>query len=189
MQELLIVSSSQKTADSLLALLVPRFYPDACVVPSAARARRALSGRDFRLVLINAPLSDEAGDALAGDICQKSAADVVLLSAGGGMAGQDASSLPAPVLVLEKPLNRTLLEKTLQVLQVAQWRHQRLLEENKKLQARLEESRLVGRAKCALIAYRQMTEEEAHHYIEHMAMDSRQPKKEIARDILRVFEE
>ncbi|MDL2324616.1 ANTAR domain-containing protein [Ruminococcaceae bacterium OttesenSCG-928-A16] len=188
MQELLIVSSSQKTADSLRTLLVPRFYQDACVAASAARARRELSQRGFRLVLINTPLSDEVGDALAGDICQKSTADVVLLASGDRMASQDSSSLPIPVLVLEKPLNRTVLEKTLQVLQVAQWRNQKLLGENKKLQAKLEESRLVGRAKCALIAYRQMTEEQAHHYIERAAMDSRQPKKEIARDILRTYD-
>jgi response regulator NasT len=188
MQELMVVSSSQKTADSLRALLVPRFYPDACVVSSAARARRELSRRDFRLVLINSPLSDESGDALAKDICHKTATDVVLLAASEGLAGQDASSLPMSLLVLEKPLNRTILEKALQVLQVTQRRNLCLLEENKKLQAKLEESRLVGRAKCALIAYRQMTEEEAHHYIERTAMDSRQPKKEIARDILRIYD-
>lgn len=188
MQDLLIVSSSQKTADSLRTLLVPRFYADTCIASSASRARRLLSQRDFRLVLINSPLTDETGDALANDVCQKTEADVVLLVSGDGVVSQDPSSLPMPVLVLEKPLNRSVLEKTLQVLQVAQRRNLRLLEENKKLQAKLEESRLVSRAKCALIAYRQMTEEEAHHYIERTAMDSRQPKKEIARDILRVFE-
>ena len=48
--------------------------------------------------------------------------------------------------------------------------------------------RLVDRAKCALIQYRQMTEPEAHKYIERQAMDTRQSRRRIAEDILQTFE-
>lgn len=188
MAELMIAASSQKTADSLCGLLVPRFYPNVDVVLSAAKARRAFSQREYQLVIISAPLPDESGDGLAQDACRNGATDVVLLTGGDRIPAQDLYKPSSTVLILEKPVNRTVMEITLRVLQTARQRNQRLLEENRKLAAKLEESRLVGRAKCALISYRQMTEEEAHHYIEHMAMDSRLPKKEIARDILHTFE-
>ena len=44
------------------------------------------------------------------------------------------------------------------------------------------------RAKWLLIERRGMTEAEAHRYIEKEAMDTRLPKREVARDILRTFE-
>lgn len=186
MERLLIVSASQKTADSLRALLVPGFCPAADTVPSAARARRDAAQRDYPLALVNAPLPDDSGTGLARDLA-RSGTDVVML-AGQELALGDPGSYPAPAFILEKPVNRALLENTLRALRFARARGELLREENRKLAAKLEESRLVGRAKCALIAYRQMTEEEAHHYIEQVAMDSRLPKKEVARDILRTFE-
>ena len=69
----------------------------------------------------------------------------------------------------------------LRALMAAQARVERMQEENRKLSARLEEARLVGRAKCALIRYRGLTEEEAHRCIEKEAMDTRLPKREVAR--------
>ena len=188
MKELLIVTGSQKSADSLCSLLVPRFFQDAEIVQSAAKARREVSQQDYRFVLINAPLPDEAGETLALDIGKGGMVDVILLAAADWSSGKIDSG-ETSIFVLEKPVNRIIMEKTVQILQAAQIRSYKLMEENRKLTAKLEESRLVGRAKCALIAYRQMTEEQAHHYIERTAMDNRLPKKEVARDILRIYEE
>lgn len=87
-----------------------------------------------------------------------------------------------------RPFQREVFLQLLRAIMAAQTRVERLQEENRKLSARLEEARLVGRAKCALIRYRDLTEEEAHRYIEKEAMDTRLPKREVARDILRTFE-
>ena len=63
-----------------------------------------------------------------------------------------------------------------------------LRQENVKLQSKIEEIRLVDRAKCALIQYLSMTEEQAHHFIEKQAMDMRTTKREIAEGILKSYE-
>ena len=47
------------------------------------------------------------------------------------------------------------------------------------------EIRLVNKAKWALIEKKGMTEEEAHKYIEHMAMDERITRKEAAEKVLK----
>jgi response regulator NasT len=60
--------------------------------------------------------------------------------------------------------------------------------QNSKLQSKIEELRLVGRAKCAMIQYLNMTEAQAHRYIEKQAMDMRASKREIAQGILRNYE-
>ena len=57
-----------------------------------------------------------------------------------------------------------------------------------KLQKKIEEIRLVDRAKCVLIQYLNMTEAEAHRYIEKQAMDMRKTKKTIAENILNTYD-
>ena len=63
-----------------------------------------------------------------------------------------------------------------------------LRKENVKLQTKIEEIRLVDRAKCALIQYLNMTEQQAHRYIEKQAMDMRMTRKEVAQGILKTYE-
>ncbi len=59
-----------------------------------------------------------------------------------------------------------------------------IIQSNRRLQDKLEELRLVDRAKCILIALEGMSEEEAHKYIEKNAMDMRMSKKQIAQKII-----
>lgn len=70
--------------------------------------------------------------------------------------------------------------------------HRRLLRTQKpevsRYQDQIREIRTVDRAKCLLIQYQQMTEKEAHHYIERRAMDQRCAKREIAEKILRIYD-
>ena len=55
---------------------------------------------------------------------------------------------------------------------------------NWKMQQKLKDIRIVDKAKCLLIQYEGMTEEDAHRRIEKQAMDRRLPKREIAEEIL-----
>ena len=64
----------------------------------------------------------------------------------------------------------------------------RLREENRRLSRRLEDARLVCRAKCLLIQYGGMTEEEAHHAVERRAMDRRRSRREAAEEIIAAYE-
>ncbi|MFQ9680350.1 MAG: ANTAR domain-containing protein [Ruthenibacterium lactatiformans] len=52
-----------------------------------------------------------------------------------------------------------------------------LQRQNNILQQKIDDIRLVDRAKCALIQYRLLTEPEAHKYIEREAMDSRRTRR------------
>ena len=60
--------------------------------------------------------------------------------------------------------------------------------ENFKLQRKIEEIRLIDRAKCILIQYLQMTEPQAHKYIEKQAMNLRQSRVQMAESILKTYE-
>ena len=60
--------------------------------------------------------------------------------------------------------------------------------ENLRLQKKIDEIRLVDRAKCILIQYLQMTEAQAHKYIEKQAMNLRQSRLQTAESILKTYE-
>jgi response regulator NasT len=60
--------------------------------------------------------------------------------------------------------------------------------ENSRLKNSLEELKVIDRAKCSLVAFRNMTEPQAHHYIEREAMNQRVAKKEVAAEILRYYD-
>ena len=55
------------------------------------------------------------------------------------------------------------------------------------IEERMEEIRIVNRAKCLLISKLKMTEPEAHHYIEKNAMDNCIRKKEAAENIIHLY--
>ena len=54
--------------------------------------------------------------------------------------------------------------------------------------ARIEELRLIDRAKCTLISVLNISEKEAHRTIEKQAMDLRLTKKQVAEHILRTYD-
>jgi response regulator NasT len=61
--------------------------------------------------------------------------------------------------------------------------------ENAKLQVKLDEIKMVNRAKCVLMQYLKLTEPQAHRYIEKQAMDTRETKLEVAKSILLRYEQ
>lgn len=91
---------------------------------------------------------------------------------------------PDGVLVLPKPLNRSMLFQSLRLLRAARNRMASLQIENRKLHRKIEEIRTVDRAKCVLIECCGMTEPDAHAYIEKTAMDQRITKLQAANQIL-----
>ena len=186
MTGLLIAAGNRKAADTLLSLLRPFHPARSLITESGADARRRAGELPLSLIVIHAPLSDEPADRLAMDLAAQSGAMTLLIVRQEDAAETAARVADSGVAVIGRPFQREAFLQLLRALMAAQARV--MQEENRKLSARLEEARLVGRAKCALIRYRGLTEEEAHRCIEKEAMDTRLPKREVARDILRTFE-
>ena len=93
------------------------------------------------------------------------------------------------VFVVEKPFSRPMLFQSLRLVLASRRRMLGLQRENVRLNEKLEELRLVSRAKGALMRVLGMTEPQAHHYIEKQAMDLRATRREVARRILGACDE
>ena len=55
------------------------------------------------------------------------------------------------------------------------------------IEEKMQEIRLVNRAKWLLIDHRKMTEADAHRYIEKKAMDCCASRREVAEEIIRLY--
>lgn len=190
MPESVLLVSSAKGQQALGPLLqaVMRPRPRISNAEGGAEARRLLLAQDWDTVIINAPLLDENGPDLALLAVRQCQASVLLLLKADALGLQPQLEAEG-VLVLPKPLNRVALEQTLGMLRVANLRQRQLLAENRRLRQRLEEERLIGRAKCLLAVNCQLSEAEAHAWLERTAMNRRETKRGVAEAVIRKYKE
>ncbi len=180
----LIVSAGASSNEYISARLTELGYTRPLIVPSGAEARRRMLESDFELIVVNSPLPDEFGHELCATAVEKTDAGVVLL-----VKAAAAEQLLTPmseqgVLLVSKPFSNTLFLQAIHMAAASNHRLQFLRQENNRMQEKLAQVRLVSRAKCCLIQHEQMTEMEAHRYIEKTAMDTRRDRTEVAQEIL-----
>lgn len=184
----LAVSASLKFVETLRTLLPEGRYGPVTVLHDAAAARRALAENSYDLVLINTPLPDEFGTRLALDACESSSAGVLLLVKAEHCPDIEAQVSAHGVLTLAKPTSPQLFAQTLRLLCITRERLRGMEKKAVTLQEKMEEIRLVNRAKWLLIEELKMTEQEAHRYIEKQAMDRCVTRRAVAEQILSIYQ-
>lgn len=188
MESALIVSCTEKSIAYLTEILNAASYNHIVVLQSCGDARRLLLEREFDLVIINAPLHDESGESLSRYIASKGISQVILVVKSEYFDAVSAVTEDDGVLVVAKPINKVVFWSVLQLARAAGKRLTRMQAENSKLKQKIEDIRVIDRAKCILISHLNMSEQEAHRYMEKQAMDMRQTKRDIAEGILKTYE-
>ncbi|MCL2261118.1 MAG: ANTAR domain-containing protein [Fibromonadales bacterium] len=187
MDRALIVSCTEKSknvfADNLLAASITQII----AVQSCGDARRTLLERDFDLIVIDAPLRDESGEKFARHIVMNSTVQVILAVSSEFFDAISAICENDGVLTIAKPVNQAVLWATIKLAIAAQNRLRRMHNENSQLKQKIEDIRIIDRAKCLLISHLSLSEKDAHKFIEKQSMDMRVSKREIAEDILKTY--
>ena len=184
---ILVVSAAESFNSALAPLLPESRYDPVVHATSVAAARRALAERSFDFVLVNAPLPDDPGTNLAIDSCTADGTVVLLLVKNDIYAGVYDRVVGHGVFTLPKPTSRPAVMQALSWMISARERLRRLEKKALPLQEKMEEIRLVNRAKWLLISQRQMSEPDAHHYIEKHAMDRCISKRMVAEEIIKAY--
>ena len=183
----LLVSSSPKFNESMLALLPEsRFYPVAAVSDVSSARRRLLESK-YDIVIINAPLPDDFGTRLALNICDNSGTAVLLFVKAEHYPDINGRVSPFGVLVLPKPATSQAVSQSLQLLCGTRERLRRMEQKTASIEERMEEIRIINRAKLLLMEQLKMTEKEAHRFIEKQAMDRCVTRITIAQSILSTY--
>lgn len=185
MEQVLIVTATEKSYIALTKAISSCYSKVSSVwLSNGTDTRRKISETDYSLVIINAPLPDEFGAELAQFIVEQCVTGVLLLVKSDIFEAVSDSVIDDGVIVLPKPLSPVRLSLSIRHT-LAIYRKMHSLEaENRKIRIRLEDLRIINRAKCVLIECCKMTEPEAHAYIEKRAMDTRQTKRDVANELI-----
>lgn len=188
LDSVLIVSSSNKAREFFIEVLSQNSYGEVVTVTNGVEARRLLVERIFDLCIINSPLIDEFGDEFAKDIVSSSIGQVIIVVRNDIYDEISEKVEEYGIITIAKPMNRTIFWSVLKIANATYNKIYKLKKENNKLLQKIEDIKMIDRAKCILIQYLNMTESEAHRYIEKQAMDMRTTRKTIAEGILRTYE-
>ena len=183
----LIVSAAESFNDALSALLPNSKYSPTHFVSNISAAKRALAERAFDFVIINSPLPDDIGTRFAIDT-GSSKETVVLLMVRAELQAEIYDKVAEHgVFVLPKPTSKPTMAIALSWLSSAREKLRKTEKKTLSIEEKMEEIRIVNRAKWLLIRELKMDEQGAHRYIEKQAMDRCISKKVIAEEIIKTY--
>lgn len=184
---ILLVTTSDNFHAALSEILPSSCFQPLCIASSISEAKRALSDRTFDFVIISSPLPDESGIRFSIDCCHLLSTVVLLLVKSDIYPEVHDKVAEHGVFTLPKPTSRTILSQALDWMISSRERLRKTAQKTLSIEERMAEIRIINRAKCLLISELQMTEPEAHHYIEKSAMDNCIPKREAAENIIKLY--
>ncbi len=188
MDSVLIVSNTADTMAIIADLLRSERFSRIATAQNGAEARRIIIESDFDLIIIDSPLTDELGDDLSMSASEKTTAGIILIVSAIDVLEISSRVEEYGVFVLPKPISSEFFYQAAKLLSASRKRVMHLENENKKLQQKIEEIRIVDRAKLILVQVLKMSEPQAQHYIEKQSMNLRQTRLATAENILRTYE-
>ncbi len=180
----MLVTSSQKTAQAFAALLPQERFCHIRVFASAGEARRAMLDTPSDVVIIDTPLRDDFGVQLALDLSRDVMTGVLLIVKSEQYEHAYYRTVEHGILTISKPLDKSYMLQCLGFLEAVSYKLFQLKKKSESLEKRMEDIALVNRAKLLLIERYKMSEADAHRYIEKTAMDRCVKRGSVAKKII-----
>lgn len=175
----LIISPNSNNIYNIESMLKENIIGHITTALSGNEARRIISDNCPDLVIIDSPLPDEFGQELAINLSEIT--NVILLCK--NKIENISSFLPSEIVVVTKPFNSEDFHNAIEMFPEIN----NIKRESNDILVRIDEMRIINRAKCTLIEYLKFTEPQAHRYIEKQAMNNRQTRREVAEKILKTY--
>lgn len=183
----MIVSSNTGISDMLINALPKNTFSPIISVSCAGEAKRTLVDKPVNIVIINTPLPDDFGVKLAMDISAESSCGILLLVKSELYELVSDRVEDVGILTLSKPTTKQLMFQSIKLLTATRYKLRALENQASTLQAKMEEIKIVNRAKLLLMERLKMSEADAHRYIEKTAMDKCVKRCEIAENIILTY--
>ena len=174
---ILVASGGHNSGEKLLTLL-SEMNCMAEGVSTHQEAKQRLKTASYSLLIVNAPLLDAFGTKLLSQADSEHMGSLIFVPQE-EYETRCQSLNPHGVLVLPKSTNVRMIRQAIHLLLATR---EQLLLSQKQMQEKLDEVRILNRAKLVLMERLCMRESEAHHYIEKQAMSTcRKRRTEIGR--------
>ncbi|MGI5893047.1 MAG: ANTAR domain-containing response regulator [Candidatus Merdivicinus sp.] len=183
----LIVSASDSFNTTLRTLLPEAVYSLVQFVSNIGEAQRTVLENAFDFIIINSPLPDDTGIRFSIDMCGQKGTVVLLFIRNESYDITHEKVGKYGVFTLPKPTSRQMVIQALYWLSSARERLRKLEKKAVSIEEKMEEIRLVNRAKWLLIDKLKMTESDAHRFLEKQAMDRCISRREAAECVIRTY--
>ncbi|MFA7673051.1 MAG: ANTAR domain-containing protein [Clostridia bacterium] len=185
----LIVSGSKKGAEMFVEFLPCLQFAPITYAFNAGEAKRMLVNNPTDMVIINTPLPDDFGVQLALDISQNESMGVLLFVKSEMYEQITYKTEDYGILTLPKPISKQTIMQSISLLVATKVKLKALQERTFDLENKIDDIRIINRAKLLLIEQYKMSEIQAHRYIEKQAMDKCVKRREIAENIIKTYED
>ena len=179
----LLISSKERFFDAMRGVLKgERFGRIDSSSPSGAREILASGGYD--LIFVNASGGDEAVNAA---VTAPECSVVLVLLGADDFARRRGELTSSGVMIMEKPASPAAFSIAVDLMCAARERLRGAERRLGRAEEKMEDLRVIDRAKWMLIGNLQMTEAEAHRFIERQAMDRCVTRRAVAENILKTY--
>lgn len=186
-KNVMIVSSSERYAKKLAEAFDDELRYTLISALDAAQAKNIMFKSKIDVVFIDDPLKDVCGIKLAINLLEIRDVCIAILVDENCYEKTTLKVEALGIMTIAKPAERRILTQAMGML-LAMSEKLSKLEHGMSWEPKIEEARIINRAKRLLIDRLKMSEAQAHRYIEKTAMDSCVKKREIAENIIRVYE-
>lgn len=179
----LLVTKDTKISSLVSAMLFPPMF-ELSVCQDFNEARRKCDERLFNIVLVD--FAEGEGTDFAVDISDSSS--TVLLFSPQEHFDQISYKVESyGILTLVSPFDQFYFYNMIKIAIAVQYKVQVLTSKATKLKEKMEEIRLVNRAKLLLMQKKGLSEQDAHRYLEKEAMDTGAKKTTVAEIIIKTL--
>ncbi len=179
----LLVSRDSKIVSQISAFLVPPLF-DLTTTSDFNEARRLATERTFNIIIA------DSGDGYDTDFAiniSDSYSTILLLVPNEHFDEISYRVEGYGILTITKPFEPFYLYNMMKIAIAVQYKVQVLSSQTTKLKVKMEEIKQVNRAKMLLMQNMNMSEQEAHRYIEKEAMDRGMKKTAISEEIIKTY--
>jgi len=179
----LVVTKDPKSSAIINAMLVAPVF-ETQIVSDFNEARRLSNERVFNIIIVD--FADGDGVEFSTDIAD-STSTIILMVPAQHFENVSYKVESYGVLTMTSPFDQFYFYNMIKVAIAVQYKVQVLSSQTTKLKEKMEEIRVINRAKMLLMQSLNMSEQEAHRYIEKEAMDRCEKKTAIANQIIRTY--
>ena len=179
----LLVSRDSKIVSQISAFLVPPLF-ELTTTSDFNEARRLATERSFNIIIA------DSGDGYDTDFAinvADSYSTILLLVPNEHFDEISYRVEGYGILTITKPFEPFYFYNTVKIAIAVQYKVQVLSSQTTKLKVKMEEIKLLNRAKMLLMSNMNMSEQEAHRYIEKEAMDRGMKRTAISEEIIKTY--
>lgn len=179
----LVVTKDTKISSQINAMLIAPLF-ETQIVSDFNEARRLCGERNFNIVIVD--FAEGEGTDFAIDISD-SLSTILLLTPTQFFEQISYKVEGYGILTITSPFDQFYFYNMIKVAIAVQYKVQVLSSQTTKLKVKMEEIRVVNRAKMLLMQNLNMTEADAHRYIEKEAMDRCIKKTAVAEQVISTY--